>query len=554
MISLKPAYLSRYSSIVRLLIKYGRHDIVREIGLESVSAEEQAPAEKDAAPESLAHDLEQLGPTFVKLGQLLSTRADLLPPEYLDALARLQDHVEPMPTGYVEQVIEEQLGVRMSKAFAEFESTAIASASIGEVHRARLRDGRRVAVKVQRPNLHAQIVDDLDAMQELGAALDEHTQLGRRVRFVQIVESLREVMTQELDYRQEAENCRALRRNLAQFDRFLVPAVIDDYTSEKVITLEWIEGAKITDLSPVALLEIDRKALADELFGVYLHQVLIDGVFHADPHPGNLILTQDGRIALIDFGMVSRVAPDMQRRMVKLLMALGDGRAEETATEAIAIGRPYDEDRFDESDFRERVGRLVTSNRGKPLAEMHAGHTVMELNAIAGETGLKLPNAVVMLGKTLLNLDKVVSVLDPEFNPNAALDRHTGEIFAQHSARRLTGSRVYQTLLDSAEFIERLPERLNKIADLAANNKLRLVIDAFDERRLMAGLQKIANRITTGLILAAMIIGASLMMRLDLTPKIFGYPAIAIVFFLGAAIASIVLLWHITFHDEAPRT
>lgn len=554
MLSLKPAYVSRYVSIARLLFKYGHGDLVRQVGLESVVSDHASTAHQDGkpGPESLAADLEQLGPTFVKLGQLLSTRPDFLPPDYLDALARLQDHVEPLPPGFVEQIIEEELGVRISKAFAEFDSTPLAAASIGQVHRARMRDNRPVVVKVQRPNLRDRIQDDLGAMHELGLVLDEHTQFGRRIRFVQIVESLREVMTRELDYRQEAENSRTLKANLEDFERFVIPTVIDGYSSEKVLTMEYIEGAKITDLSPVVLVELDRKNLADELFRIYLRQVLVDGVFHADPHPGNLILTPDRRIALMDFGMVARVTPELQRRLLKLLMSLGDGRADETSRQAIAIGRPYKQGVFHEAEFREQVARLVIANLGKPVAQLQAGRVVMELNAVAGETGLKLPNSVIMLGKALMNLDKVVSVLDPDFDPNAALRRHTAELFARQSGGQMSLARVYETLLESAEFVERMPERLNKVADLVANNKLRLHVDAFDERRLMAGLQKIANRIATGLILAAMIIGASLMMRLNLKPALFGYPLIALLFFLGAALAACVMLWRIAFRDESP--
>jgi predicted unusual protein kinase regulating ubiquinone biosynthesis (AarF/ABC1/UbiB family) len=299
------------------------------------------------------------------------------------------------------------------------------------------------------------------------------------------------------------------------------------------------------------LIEHDRKALADDLFRIYLHQVLVDGVFHADPHPGNLLLMPDGRIGLMDFGMVSRMPPEMQRHMVKLLMALSDGRAEEAASEAIAIGRPYKSGQFKEDEFREQVARTVTANRGKPLSEMQAGRVIMQLNSIAGENGLKLPNSLIMLGKTLMNLDRVVSTLDPEFDPNAALQRHTGEIFAQHSKERMTKGHLYEALLESAEFVERLPERMNKFAEHLANNKLRFGVDTINERRFLAGIQKIANRITTGLILAAMIIGASLMMHLNVRPTLFGYPLIAMLFFLGAAIASCVLLWTMAFRDES---
>jgi predicted unusual protein kinase regulating ubiquinone biosynthesis (AarF/ABC1/UbiB family) len=386
----------------------------------------------------------------------------------------------------------------------------------------------------------------------LAQVLDAHSAVGRRVRFEQIVESLREVMMRELNYCDEAESCRTLKCNLREFELFYIPAVIDDYCSRRVLTSEFVEAAKFTTVSPVVLVELDRPAYADELFRVYLHQVLIDGLFHSDPHPGNLMLTIDRKIALIDFGMVSRVTTEMQRHLVKLLMALGDGRAEEAAEEAMGLGRPYRRNRFNEDEFRERVAVVVAANQDRPVEEMQFGRTVMEINAAAAESGLKLPSAVLMLGKTLMNLDKVVTVIDPHFNPQEAMRRHAAEIFRRHGRSRWSPGLLYRTMLDGVDFIERLPERMNKLADLAAHNKLKITVDAIDENRLIAGLQKIANRITTGLILAAMIVGASVMMRLQVQPTLFGYPVIALVFFLGAAAASIVLLWRIAFRDEPP--
>lgn len=552
MISIKPAHLSRYVSVAKLLLKYGRSDVVRSTGLEEVTGSD-VRNDHVANPEELVRDLERLGPTFIKLGQMLSTRPDFLPPEYLEALEKLQDDVDPLPFETIRGIVESELGATIDRAFRDFETEAYAGASIGQVHRAVLRDGRRVVVKVQRPNLQRQSIEDLQALDELAGLLDKHTDLGRRARFVQIIEALREVMVRELDYRQEAENNRNLRANLRDFPMFVLPAVIDDFTTERVITLEYVEGAKITDVSPVVLVELDRRRWADDLFRIYLHQLLVDGLFHADPHPGNLLLTQDRRIALLDFGMVARVTPEMQRHLVKLILAIADGRAEDAADEALYLGRPFEKAEFAEAEFRERIAKLVAANQGKPMQQMQTGRVLMEINAVAGETGWKLPTVVLLLGKTLLNLDKVVALLDPSFDPNESIQRHTGEILQRHSQAQWSLGRVYQTLMESAEFVERLPERLNRFADLVSHNRLKLTVDAIDERRLIAGLQKIANRITTGLILAAMIIGASLMMRLQVRPMLFGYPAIALAFFLFAAITSLILLWRIAYGDEPDR-
>jgi ubiquinone biosynthesis protein len=278
----KPEHLKRYKDIAWLLVKHGRSDLVRTAGLDGVLADDGAQApEVVAEAKSLADDLEQLGPTFVKLGQLLSTPPDLLPPAYLTALARLQDKVEPFP-------------------FAEFEPTPVAAASLGQVHRAQLRSGRRVAVKVQRPGVREQVVEDLEALAEIGAFIDEHTEVGWRYEFARMIEEFHRGVLRELDYIQEGGHLVVFKRNLAGFDRLVVPAPIEDYTTSRVLTMEYVDGTKITALSPAVLLEVDGAGLAEQLYAAYRKQVLVDGFFHADPHPGNILLTDDGRLALLD--------------------------------------------------------------------------------------------------------------------------------------------------------------------------------------------------------------------------------------------------------------
>src|SRR5438876_8639223 len=235
-ISLKPQHLNRYRQIGWLLAKYGHSDLVKETGLEeTLTAEERVTPKDEAKADELAADLEKLGPTFVKLGQLLSTRAELLPHAYLDALSRLQDEVEPFGFGEVEKIVTSELGVRMSKAFSEFESTPMASASLGQVHLARLRDGRPVAVKVQRPNIREQMVEDLDALGEIAEFLDNHTEFGQRYEFTRMLEELRKSLMRELDYRQEAHNLTAIREELKDFPHLIVPAPISDYSTSRVL-------------------------------------------------------------------------------------------------------------------------------------------------------------------------------------------------------------------------------------------------------------------------------------------------------------------------------
>src|SRR5947209_1676272 len=241
-ISLKPEHLKRYKEIAVLLWKYGRSDLVKQVGLEEAITTEDQTNAPVSAPEAkeLANDLERMGPTFIKLAQLLSTRADLLPFPYLEALARLQDDVEPFPYNEVEQIVSSELGVRISKAFNEFEEEPMAAASLGQVHRATMRDGRAVVVKVQRPGVREQIVQDLEVLQEIAEFLDRHTETGKKYEFQNMLAEFRKSLMRELDYRQEARNLQAFADNLKEFRRLVVPSAIEDYTTSRVLTMEHV--------------------------------------------------------------------------------------------------------------------------------------------------------------------------------------------------------------------------------------------------------------------------------------------------------------------------
>lgn len=550
-ISLKSEHLKRYKDIAWLLMKYGRSDLVKRAGLEEAIDDTEvttAGTNVPAEAEELTADLEKLGPTFIKLAQLLSTRADILPRPYLEALTRLQDNVQPFSFGEVEKIVSSEIGVRLSKAFSEFEATPMAAASLGQVHRARLRDGHAVVVKVQRPDIRQLIINDLEALAEMAGFLDRNTEAGKRYEFQNILIELRKSILRELDYRQEARNLIAFDENLKEFDRIVVPLPIEDYTTSRVLTMDYIKGKKITALSPLARIEIDGFHLAEELFRAYLKQILIDGLFHADPHPGNVFLTEDEEIALIDLGMVARITPRFQENLLQLLLAISEGRGDTAAERTIDIGEP--KENFDETKFSRAVGDLVTQHQATSLDNMDAGRIVMEITRISAEYGFRLPPEFTMIAKTLLNLDQVVYTLDPQFDPNAVIRRHASEIMRQRMMKSISPGNLFMSAIEVKDFVEKLPGRVNRLLDTVANNEMQIKVDAIDEKLLMEGFQKIANRITTGLVLAALIVGAALMMRVETSFKILGYPGLAIIFFLIAASGGVMLVFNILFNDE----
>jgi ubiquinone biosynthesis protein len=549
-LSLKTEHLKRYKDIALLLMKYGRSDLVKhhEALAESVADERPAAAVADQElAEQLVADLERLGPTFVKLGQLLSTRADLLPPAFLEALTRLQDKVAPFPFSDVEAIVTSELGVKISKAFLEFERTPLAAASLGQVHRAVLRTGRIVAVKVQRPGIQEQIVKDLDVLEEIAETADERTEAGRRFGFTGMIQEFRKALLRELDYRQEARNLETLGQNVADFDRIVVPCPIEDYTSSRVLTTEYVRGQKITKLNPVVRVDLEGDKLAEQLFRAYLKQILIDGFVHADPHPGNVFLTDDDRIALLDLGMVAHVSPTMQEKLLQVLIAISEGRGDEAASAGLKIGQPTEE--FDEVKYRREVTDLVAQSQGARMADIQVGKIVLAFTRLCGQSGIRVPPELTLLGKTLLNLDQIGRTLDPDFDPNAAIRRYAAEITRQRMLKALSPGHFLETVLELKDFAQRLPGRVNRILDLAASNSLKVGVDAIDEKVLVEGFQKIANRITLGLILAALIVGAAMLMRVETSFTILGYPGFAMVCFVAAAGGGLTLVWSILRSD-----
>jgi len=536
-----PPKLSRYAAVAALLLKYGRN-----VG---DTTDEDVP---DAAPEALASDLEKLGPTFIKLGQVLSTRPDLIPPAYRDALTRLQDNVQPFPFPDVQRIIEEELGARLSKAFSSFEEKPIAAASLGQVHRATLRDGRLVAVKVQRPDIEKTVATDLEAIQEIAQFLTSRTDTGKRYDLNGMVDEFRRALEAELDYVQEANNLRLLGKNLEEFQVIVVPQPIGGYTSKRVLTMDYVSGTKVTKISPIAALELERDVLADLLVRAYLKQIVIDGVFHADPHPGNVFVTDDGFLALIDLGMIGRISPQMQDRLLKLLLAISEGRGEEAAEVAVSLGEKLPD--FNEAGFKRDISTLVSRIGHQSIADFQIGRVFLDLSTLINQNHMRAPAELTMLGKTLLHLDEVARVLDPNLDVNEAIRRNGVDLMSRRMRKVVTSGGVIASVLEAKDFAAKLPGRVNRVLDSLAASELKLKVELIDDGAIIDGLQKVANRITLGLILAAMIVSAAMVMRVDTTFQILGYSGFAMILFLLAGIGAGYLAFQIVRHDRSvPR-
>ncbi|HLX71433.1 MAG TPA: AarF/UbiB family protein [Verrucomicrobiae bacterium] len=541
-------YLKRYKDIAFLIAKYSSARTRTRFGFDEPA---RPSANGTARAQELPDDLERLGPTFIKLGQLLSSRADLVPEAFRKPLSRLQDKVKPFPYQDVECIIETELGVKISKLFSHFDTTPIAAASLGQVHRAALHDGRSVVVKVQRPNIREQIREDFAALEEIAKVLHKHTEFGQRHELLKVLEEFENTIAHELDYKREASNLLTLSRNLAEFKRIRIPRPVQDYTTGKVLTMDFIEGTKITELSPLTHLDLNGAALAEEVFQAYLKQVLVDGTFHADPHPGNIFLTPDHHIAIIDLGMVGYMTPKMQDSLLKLLLAVSEGDSDTAAEVAIHISDTAND--FDETQFRHKIGQLVAEELSGTLSKMDMGRTLLEVGHAAAETGLYVPVELTLLGKTLLQLDEVGRVLAPDFDPNESVRRNASKLLNRRVKGLVTEGKLFSSMLEAKQFVGALPARLNKILDAVGNAEIDVKLKPVETQFLIESFQKVANRITTGLILASLIIGAALLMRVQTSFQIFGYPGLAILCFLAAAAGGVWLLFNIMWQDHKSK-
>lgn len=544
--------LARTAQILRFLLKYRSAGVFTGLDLDAATLDPADAPATEGKPEEFVADLEALGPTFVKIGQALSTRPDMVPAPYLAALERMQDAVAPLPLSDVHKVIEDELGVRPNKLFASFDETPLGSASLAQVHRATLRDGRAVAVKVQRPGITDTIRSDLDALNALAGKVDSLTDMGRRLRFADWVHEFRKTLLAELDYRVEAENLDRFNQHFAEYPELFVPAPLWNLTRQRVLTMELVAGTKATDMTGVRRTERKLGHLASALMRGYLDQVFVHGEIHADPHPGNLLVTDDGRLALLDLGMVAHVPPKQRERLLKLLFAAVDGRGEEVANESIAMGTRLED--FDEERFVREVGQMVAryAARSGPQS-LGEGRLMLDIVRQATACGLRTPPELSLLGKTLLNLEAVSAALDPELDVKQVVEEHLEHVMRQRLRKSFSPANLASELMELQVLAREAPRKLTDILSLLAENRMQMRITGLEESHLMESLQKIANRISTGVIVAALILASAMLMRVDTGARLFGYPALAMALFLIATALGLGIVVSALLNDRKAR-
>jgi ubiquinone biosynthesis protein len=554
---LKPAHIGRYRDLALLLTRYGLKDFKLDPKADALLAQTETGEENHLEPDVQARAkgfvaaLSDMGPTFVKFGQILSTRPDLVPPEYIHELEALQDNVEPFPYAEVEQIVETELKVKVARAFGSFEMVPLAAASLGQVHRATLRDGREVVVKVQRPNIRELIEQDLDVFEEIAIFLESHSDVARKMSLTEMVREGRRTMLAELNYVQEASNMENFRKSLAEYTEIVIPQVIGDYSTTKILTTEYISGKKVSKLSPLELIDHDYADLATVLTRAYLKQICVDGLWHSDPHPGNVFL-RDGQLVLLDFGMVSRISREFQDQVIKLLLSLAENRGREVAEVCMKVGNL--QEGFDRNKFIKEISQVVSTYHDADLRDTNTGQLMFAVLGIAAANELQIPSELAMLAKTLLSLDGITRKLDTEFNARETIRDYAESLVVRKVAQSFNPRNYYTALIDLNEFLIELPRRAREVLDQITTGRLSLNIALTQADHFLKGIQTIANRITIGLVVAALIIGSALIMRVPARFMILGYPALAVLGFIAASGIGFYVVIGSLLKDRADRS
>jgi ubiquinone biosynthesis protein len=496
--------------VARVARKSKLLQVLHEIGVVG-----ERPATREGA-QQFRHALEALGTTYIKLGQLLSSRSDLLPDVYIEELGKLVDEVPPVPFVEIETVLFADLDRDL---FAQIDPAPLATASIAQIHRAQLANGREVAVKVRRPGVVEQVQLDLDLIRSTAKLLDKHSGAAQLLQVAALADELEVHLLAELNFEEEAHNSELIARFLADFPSLVVPEVIRPYVTERVLVMELIEGDKVSvshGLPP------DRAAeLAREFFRAYVRQVTVAGLYHADPHRGNVLLTPDGRLALLDFGLLGRLDDDTRRSLALLLLAIAQNRSDDVAD--LILGLSLTGLHTDEPGFVHELRRKLPRYHWRPLKDIKAGEALADLQRIALRYGIRLPPAFALVGKTLSQADSIARVLDPELDPIKLLEEDGVEVMFGEAERQLEPNALLAYLFTQLDGVSRLPRRLATVVDHLEDGTIKVGVVPANLSEAEKVLRSVANRIGSAMIVVGLLVSSALMARVSHTVAFVGF-------------------------------
>ena len=540
--------LNRYRQILAVMLKYGFDDILEllkidqyiEIGLQMLSSKRGDRVKRLSRARRVRLAIEELGPTYIKMGQILSTRPDLVPVDFIKELSFLQDKVPSFSFADVRQIIKKETGQTIEDLFDSFDSEPLASASIGQVHHARLKDGEDVAVKIQRPGIHKIVEVDLEIMLHLATLAERHIEELAFHRPVKIVEEFARSIEKEMDYTLEATSMERVARSFLQDETVYIPKVYREFTTDRVLTTEFVDGVKVSMLEILDENGYDRKLITRRGANILLTQIFGHGFFHADPHPGNLFILTDNVICLLDFGMMGTVDRSTREAFVDLVDAVV--RRDEARTTRVLLKLTLWEEEPDLRLLSKDVAEFMGEHLYKPLKDIVVGRLLQNLLDMAAQHRLRIPPELFLMMKAISTVEGVGLTLDPNFDLIAHAEPFIRQVkLSRFSPKRLSSDAV-SIMGQYMDFVQEFPKDLLEITRNIRQKKFTFMLELKNMENMLSTHDQISNRISFSIIIASLIIGSALIVISKTPPLFYGISAIGIIGFIAAAVMGIWLL------------
>ncbi|HLC49952.1 MAG TPA: AarF/ABC1/UbiB kinase family protein [Candidatus Nanoarchaeia archaeon] len=535
--------IKRFNEILVVLFEEGFDFLIGKIGLGDkipfTSKLKPRKAKEKMKPEvMLRKTLERLGPTFVKFGQLLSVRPDLVPKEYAKELEKLQDHVEQFSFNEVKQIMEEQLGKKLDDVFSQFEKKPIASASISQVHKGVLKTGETVAVKVQRPNIRNLMETDIEIMSYFAGLLEKEVENLRRFKPSKIVAEFKDWTERELDFKLEARNAKRFLQNFKDSNTVKIPKIYDEFSSERVLTMEFIDGLELHDIDGIKKKGLDFNTLITNGFDAILKQVFIDGIFHADPHPGNILALKDNRVAFVDFGIVGYFDDKLKEKCVDLFYGTVMQDEETILETMLSMGMETD---TDYEQLKSDIGFVMQPLKESQMKDIKISRIIEEVLDIGLRHQIKVPAPFVLFGKTIITLEGIALEYDPDFKLLENSKPFMEKLIAKRSNPMYVMKSFAHNMHRYKKFVEEFPEKAEKALDKIQRGTIKVDINDTDIKKLALELDRSSNRVAYGLLIAALLITSAILMNIEKGPTIIGIPILSFFSFVFASFFVFVL-------------
>lgn len=545
--------LKRYRQVLGILIKYGFGHIVEqlnidyylELGKRIVSLGTASRAlERLSQAERLRLALEELGPTFIKLGQLLSTRPDIIPSEYLEELKKLQDRVPPVATEEILMQMHLELGRPVEELFSHFEPTPLATASIAQVHCGTLKTGEQVVFKIRRPAIEGVIETDIDILMGLAYLVDKHLPGGDMYDPIGLVKEFRRTINRELDFSREGRTIERFSANFADDETVRIPNVFWQFSGRSVLTLEYLSGIKISQVEELQAAGYDLKKIAHSGAEIFLTQVFEHGYFHADPHPGNLHILPNNVICIFDFGMVGRLDDELKLQLTELLLSVLQRDVDHIISQLLYSGELHDESNL--KNLKRDLNEFIDDYYDILLQDLKVGRLLLDFIEILTEYRIKFPSNMMLLSRALIAMEGIGRQLDPDFNMVEQLKPFTEKIVKERYSPTNVSKELTKTLHSYHALGKSLPRDIKEFINRVNRNKFKIDLEHRGLERLITDIDKSTNRISFSMVIAALIIGSSLIMQTDKGPILFGFPILGLLGytvagFLGFGLAIAIL-------------